>query len=148
MHPCSRLLVVRTFDLENRVKFIMEELRMAQRSALKMLLELPSFLLHTIPDKCVVLHKYDLPDGYSFKLDQHTAKVFPPVLSNNIEINPRLFRQDSDEKLAQSCPKLMLADLLDYSFAKQFGEGQPEDLTKCLFKAEKRELREKYNKVL
>lgn len=146
MHPCSRLLVMRTFDLENRVKFIMEELRMAQRSALKLLLEMPSFLLHSIPDKCVVLHKYDLPEGYS--LDQHTAKVFPPVLSNNIEINPRLFRQDSDEKLAQSFPKLMLADLLDYSFAKQFGEGQPEDLTKFLINAEKRELREKYNKVL
>ena len=124
----------------------MEEMRLAQRSALKMLLELPSFLLHTIPDKCVVLHKYDLPEGYS--LDQHTARVFPPVLSNNIEINPRLFRQDSDEKLAQSFPKLMLADLLDYSFAKQFGVGQPEDLTKFLINAEKRELREKYNKVL
>lgn len=146
LHPCSKLLVMRTFDLESRVNFIREELRMAQRSVLKMLLELPCFLLHTLPDTYVVLHKYDLPNGYS--LDQHTAKVYPPVLSNKLEINPRLFRQDSDEKLAQSFSTLMLADLLDYSFPKHYGEGQPEDLTKFLINAEKKELKEKYNKTM
>ena len=146
LHPCSKLLVMRTFDLENRVKLIMEELRMARQSALKMLLELPCFLLHTPPKKFVVTHKYDLPIGYS--LDQHTAKVYPPVYSSSLEINPRLFRRDSDEKLAQSFPTLMLNDLLDYSYPKHYGEGQPEDLTKFLINAERRELREKYNKVM
>jgi len=145
-HPCSRLLAMRTFDLINRVKLVSEELRMAQQSALKMLLEIPCFLLHTPPEKFVVMHKYDLPSGYS--LDQHTAKVYPPVYSNSLDINPRLFRRNSDEKLAQSFPTLMLADLLDYSYPKHYGEGHPEDLNKFLIFAEKRELREKYNKVM
>ena len=145
-HPCSRLLVSRTFDLNKQVNLIREELRMSQQSALKLLLEMPCFLLHTPPEKFVVMHKYHLPSGYS--LDQHTAKVYPPVYTNSLEINPRLFRRDSDEHLATSFPTLMLADLLDYSYSDHYREGQPEDLTKFLINAEKRELREKYNKVM
>lgn len=146
LHPCSKLLVARTFDLVKQVNLITEELRMSQQSALKMLLEIPSFLLHTSPVKFVVMHKYDIPSGYS--LDQHTAKVYPPVYCNSLDINPRLFRRDSDEQLSKGFPTLMLADLLDYSYPKHYGEGQPEDLTKFLINAEKREMREKYNKVM
>ena len=145
-HPCSRLLVLRTFDLNKQLNLIREELRMAQQSTLRLLLEMPCFLLHTPPEKFVVMHKYHLPGGYS--LDQHTAKVYPPVYTNSLEFNPRLFRRDSDEQLATSFPTLMLADLLDYSYPNHYGEGQPEDLTKFLINAEKRELREKYNKVM
>lgn len=145
-HPCSKLLITRTFDLMERLSFIKGELRMVQESALKMLLEVPCLLLHSPPERFVVMHKYHLLSGYS--LDRHTAKIYPPVYCNSLDINPRLFKRDADEHLASSFPRFMVADLLDYSYPKHYGEGQPEDLSKFLLNAEKRELREKYSKVM
>lgn len=145
-HPCSRLLIARKFDLEKRLNLIQEELRMAQQSALKMLLETPCILSHSPPERFVVMHKYNLPSG--LRLDHHTAKIYPPVYCNNLDVNPRVFKRDADQQLAYSFGRFKLADVLDYSYAKHYGEGQPEDLSKFLINAEKRELREKYNKVM
>ena len=148
-HPCVRMISMSKRELDSRLKTITEELRMAQQSALKMLLELPCFLLHNTevsPEKFVVLHKYDLPAGYN--LDNHTARIYPPILSAGIEINPRLFTRDSDEQLAKKFPKLFLGDLLDYSYPTHHGRGKPEDLTEFLVGAERRELRPKYNRII
>lgn len=148
-HPCVRMISMSKRELDGRLKTITEELRMAQQSALKMLLELPCFLLHNTeasPEKCVVLHKYDLPAGYN--VDNHTAHIYPPILSTGLELNPRLFRRDSDEALAKKFPKLFLGDLLDYSYPTHHGRGRPEDLTEFLIGAERRELRPKYNRII
>lgn len=149
LHPCVRMISMSKRELDSRMKTITEELRMAQESALKMLLELPCFLLHNTkgsPEKFVALHKYNLPERYS--LDHHTAHIFPPVYSAGLELNPRLFTRDSDEELAQKFPKLMLGDLLDYSYPTHHGKGRPEDLTNFLIGAERRELRPKYNRIV
>lgn len=148
-HPCVRMISMSKRELDSRIKTITEELRMAQQSALKMLLELPCFLLHNTkasPEKIVFLHKYDLPAGYN--LDNHTAHIYPPILSAGLDMNPRLFTRDSDEELARKFPKLMLGDLLDYSYPTYHGRGKPEDLTNFLVGAERRELRPKYNRII
>lgn len=148
-HPCVRMISMSKRELDSCIKTITEELRMAQQSALKMLLELPCFLLHNTkasPEKFVVLHKYDLPAGYN--LDNHTAHIYPPILSAGLDMNPRLFTRDSDEELARKFPKLMLGDLLDYSYPTYHGRGKPEDLTNFLVGAERRELRPKYNRII
>lgn len=149
LHQSSRLLVMTKKELDSRMKVITEELRMAVKSALKMLLHLPCFLLHDTkdsPEKFTVMHKYDLPKGYS--IDHHTAHIYPPVYSAGLEINPRLFTIDSDEELAQTLPKLSLGDLLDYSYPTHHGKGKPEDLTNFLIDAERREIRPKYNRIM
>lgn len=145
-HPCFRLLIARRFDLVKRLNLIQGELRMAQQSALKMLLEMPCILLQSPPEKFEVMHKYNVPSGLS--LDHHTAKIYPPVYCNKLDVNPRVFKRDADQQLAYSFRRFKLADVLDYSYAKQYGEGQPEDLSTFLINAEKRELKEKYNKVM
>ena len=149
LHSCSELLVMRKVELQRRVEVIRNELSMADQTTLKLLLEMPVFLLRnreTETEKFVVMHKFDLPKGYS--LDQHTAKIYPPVYSDRLELNPRLFRKDSVEKLAKRLPTLRLADVLDYSYPNHYGEGEPEDLNTFLNSAEKAELKQKYNKVL
>lgn len=136
-------------ELDTRLEFITEELRMAKESALKMLLHLPCFLLHdtnSSSEEFVVMHKYDLPKGYS--LDHHTANIYPPIYSTGLEINPRLFTRQSDEELAQTFPKLSLGELLDYSYPTHHGKGKTEDLTKFLTEAEYREQRPKYNRIM
>ena len=147
-HPCVRMISMSKRELDSRIKTITEELKMAQESALKMLVKLPCFLLHNTegsPEKFIVLHKYELPKGYS--LDHHTARIHPPVYSTGLELNPRLFTRDSDEELAQKFPKLLLGDLLDYSYPTHHGKGRPEDLTDFLVGAERRELRPKFNRI-
>lgn len=149
LHRCWRMILMPKKELDNRLKLITEELRMAKESALKLLLHLPCFLLHdskASKEKFVVMHKYDLPKGYS--LDHHTANIYPPICSTGLEINPRLFTRDSDEELAQTFPKLFLGDLLDYSYPTHHGKGKPEDLTKFLINAEHREQRPKYNRII
>lgn len=149
LHRCWRMILMPKRELDTRLEFITEELRMAKESALKMLLHLPCFLLHdtnSSSEEFVVMHKYDLPKGYS--LDHHTANIYPPIYSTGLEINPRLFTRQSDEELAQRFPKLSLGELLDYSYPTHHGKGKTEDLTKFLTEAEYREQRPKYNRIM
>lgn len=149
LHRCWRMILMPKRELDTRLEFITEELRMAKESALKMLLHLPCFLLHdtnSSSEEFVVMHKYDLPKGYS--LDHHTANIYPPIYSTGLEINPRLFTRQSDEELAQTFPKLSLGELLDYSYPTHHGKGKTEDLTKFLTEAEYREQRPKYNRIM
>lgn len=149
LHPCWRMILMPKRELDNRLKFITEELRMAKESALKLLLHLPCFLLHdtkSSSEAFVVMHKYNLPKGYS--LDHHTANIYPPICSTSLDINPRLFTRQSDEELAKKFPKLSLGELLDYSYPTHHGKGKTEDLTKFLTEAEYREQRPKYNRII
>ena len=148
-HPYPSKILMRVFDLKNRVGLIQEELAMAGETVLRFLLSMPVFLLHGTEDakvKFQTMHKYALPKGYN--LDKHTAEVLPPVYSSHPGIDPRLFRKDSCDETTGILPKIQLADVLDYSYPQHYGKGQPEDLTEFLIRAERTELKPRYNKVM
>ncbi|XP_031562088.1 uncharacterized protein LOC116297907 [Actinia tenebrosa] len=149
LHPCSSLIVMRSFDLRNRVEFIQEQLGMAQSTLLQFLLNMPCFLLHNksaMLEDFHFIHKHVLPQG--FDLDHHTAELYPLVYAPSDNIHPSIFTTAANENTASALPVLKLSDVLDYSYKENHGKGEPEDLVEFLTQAELRELRPRYNKVM
>lgn len=149
IHPCSSLIVLRSFDLRNRVEFLQEQLGMAQSTLLQFLLNIPCFLLHNksaMMENFHFIHKHVLPQG--FDLDHHTAELYPPVYAPSDSVHPSIFTKAANENSANALPVLRLSDVLDYSYKEDHGKGEPEDLVEFLTRAELRELRPRYNKVM
>lgn len=149
VHPCSSLIVLRSFDLKNSVEFLQEQLGMAQSTLLQFLLNIPCFLLHNksaMLEDFHFIHKHVLPQG--FDLDHHTAELYPPVYSPSDIIHPSIFTRAATQNAASALPRLMLSDVVDYSYKEDHGKGEPEDLVEFLTRAEVRELRPRYNKVM
>ncbi|XP_032220724.1 uncharacterized protein LOC116603514 [Nematostella vectensis] len=149
LHPCPLMVVMRAFDLKNQVSLIQAQLGMAQQTALRLLLNMPCFLLHgreKMSERFQSIHKFSLPVGFS--LDYHTAELHPPVYNHRLGVNRRVFTTGASDELVNSIPTLTLSDVLDYSYPEHNGKGKPEDLVEFLAHAERRELRPRYNKVM
>lgn len=147
LHPCSPLIVMRAFDIRNNVQYIQEQLGMAQQSVLRLILNIPSFLIHKrsqMSENFHYIHKHSLPQG--FDLDHHTAELYPPVYHHNNKLHPLIHTKIATEDMASSAPWICLGDVLEYSYRENNGKGKPEDLVDFLTKAEARELRPRYNK--
>lgn len=147
LHPCSSLIVMRALDLRNHLEFIQEQLGMSLQSALRLILNTPSFLIRQrlqMKENFFFIHKHILPTG--FDLDYHTAELHPPIYRRNNLLHPLVHTKLSTEDMASSAPSLSLRDVLDYEYKENHGKGQPEDLVEFLTRAEARELRPRYNK--
>ena len=150
-HPYPSQVLIRVFDLRKRVSQIQEELGMAAETVLRYLLHMPACLLHeaeNCPAKFRTFHKFALPKGYD--LDKHTAEVLPPVCKPgvNVSVQSNVHGEDSSGLPSVSGDQVLLEDVLDYSYPQHYGSGQTEDLTSFLLRAERSELKTRYNKVM
>lgn len=134
LYKCCPKLRSYSFKIEENLSIICQELGITHHCALKMAINMPSFLLWNIAkadEQFRVIHRdYGLPFGYD--LDAHTAAIFPLVLNPMIKIPYNLFTNKPDKKLANSLPWFSLSDVLEYGSLHKHGGGKPEDLSEFL----------------